>query len=293
MSVSAASCNNSWSGCARSGSKEDLDAVSDAFETFLSRISSRRSETNYSSLSWVAETFYSLATSLDDPTAPAADRAKILLQARGRGLSADPRPGRERPQVRPRSGKPRRHAVAGAVSLRRIGDFDGAIKLIVEVLKQRPTMLTAQIAGAETYAAQGAVDAIGYLRSIKGGVPDQQGKNLIWGWSKLANKTQGNSKFEETFYHARLKIAEARFLYGLKEPDPDASTKKIFDNAKNDLWVTFRLYPELGGPQSSSQYDLLLKRIQQQLHQPLEGLREFKEREAAGGKEQDQKANSA
>ena len=86
----------------KDGSKRDLDAVSDAFETFLSRISSRQTATNYNSLSWVAETLYSLATSLDDPPQPASDRAKDALQARGRRLSADSCPGRSRSQVCPR-----------------------------------------------------------------------------------------------------------------------------------------------------------------------------------------------
>jgi hypothetical protein len=104
--------------------------------------------------------------------------------------------------------------------------------------------------------------------------------------------TQGNSKYEETFFHARLKIAEARFLYGLTVSDA-TYRGKVLDQAKNDLWVTFRLYPTLGGPPSYAQYDLLLKRIQQQLKEPLEGLREFKQREAAGGKDQDEKANAA
>ncbi len=60
----------------KEGSQKDLDAVSDAFETFLSRVTSRNTGTSYSSLSWVAETFYSLATAVDDPSMPVGDRVK-------------------------------------------------------------------------------------------------------------------------------------------------------------------------------------------------------------------------
>jgi hypothetical protein len=277
----------------KEGSKQDLEAVSDAFETFLSRISSRQMGTNYSSLSWVAEALYGLATSLDsDPSLPVSDRAKAHYKHAAEAYRQILAQADRDPKFAPNADSLIGVQLRAAVSLRRIGEFDEAIKLIVEVLKQRPTMLTAQIAAAETLTAQGEVKRDGYLRSILGTAPDKQGHNLIWGWAILANKTQGNAKYEETFYQARLKIAEARFLYGLKEPDPTNRAKDL-DNAKNDLWVTFRMYPSLGGPQSYSQYDLLLKRIQQQLHQPLEGLREFKEREAPGAKEQDKKANSA
>ncbi|HEX4143852.1 MAG TPA: hypothetical protein VHY91_09990 [Pirellulales bacterium] len=277
----------------KEGSKEEVQAVSDAFETFLDRVSDRPTGSNFSSLSWVAETLYGLATSLDeDPSMPAGERAKAHYKHAAEAYQQILAQASRDPKFVPDADSLVGIELRAAVSLRRIGQYDEAIKLIVEVLKQRPTMLTAQIAGAETLAAQGEVERDGYMRSILGSAPDKQGHNLIWGWSKLANATQGSAKFEETFYHSRLKIAEGRFLYGLTVTDP-AVRGKTFDSAKNDLWVTFRMYPKLGGPQSSSQYDLLLKRIQQQLHQPLEGLREFKEREATGGKDQGQKSKSA
>jgi tetratricopeptide (TPR) repeat protein len=276
----------------KDASQQDLQAVSDAFETFLSRISSRQTGTNYNSLSWVAETLYGLAAGLDDPAEPAKDPAKTHYKHAAEAYRQILVQAARDPKFVPDPNTLLGVQLRMAVSLRRIGDFDEAIKLIVEVLKQHPTMITAQIAAAETLAAQGEVEREGYMRSILGTSPDQHGHNLIWGWAILANKTQGNPQFEETFYRARLKIAEARLLYGLKVTDP-AIRAKTFESAKNDLWKTFRLYPNLGGPQSSAEYDLLLKRIQQQLHQPLDGLREFKEREAAGGKDPDKKDKSA
>ncbi|HEY1784808.1 MAG TPA: hypothetical protein VGG30_04635, partial [Pirellulales bacterium] len=276
----------------KEGSKQDVDAVSDAFETFLSRVASRQSGTNYNSLSWVAESLYALAAGLDDPTAPAGERAKAHYKHAAEAYQQIFAQAARDPKFVPDAETLIGMQLRAAVSLRRTGDFEEALKLLVEVLRQNPILLTAQIAAAETLSAQGDIERDGYMRSILGSMPDKRGQNLIWGWARLANKTQGNAKLEETFYHARLKIAEARLLFGLKDSDPVKRTK-YFDNAKNDLWVTFRLYPTLGGPQSYAQYDLLLKRIQQQLHQPLDGLREFKEREATGGKDQEQKSKSA
>ena len=209
----------------KEGSKKDLDDVSDAFETFLSRVSSRDTAVNYNSLSWVAETFYGLATNGDDPLMPASERVKAYYKHAADAFRQILSQAAKDPKFVPDPESLLGMQLRAAVSLRRIGEFDAAIKLIVEVLKQRPTMLTAQVAGAETFAAQGEVDRDGYLRSILGGAPDKQGSNLIWGWSRLANVTQGNSKYEETFYHARLKIAEARFLYGLKGTDPTQRKK--------------------------------------------------------------------
>ena len=52
-------------------------------------------------------------------------------------------------------------------------------------------------------------------------MPDQRGHNLIWGWGGIAKATQGSSKYEETFYQARLKLAEARFLFAMKWTEAD------------------------------------------------------------------------
>ena len=189
----------------KEGSKKDLDAVSDAFETFLSRISSR-ADGNQLQLAQLGGR---------NLLRPGHDVSTILRCRSATGRRSYYKHAAEAyRQILAQAAKdpkfvPDPDSLVGmqlraAVSLRRIGEFDEAIKLIVEVLKQRPTMLTAQVAGAETFAAQGEVDRDGYMRSILGGAPDKQGHNLIWGWSQLANETQGNSKFEETFYHARL-----------------------------------------------------------------------------------------
>jgi tetratricopeptide (TPR) repeat protein len=276
----------------KDGSKKEIDAASDAFEAILSRIASHSAGNTFASLSWVADTFYSLAAAADDPSLPATDRVKNYYQHAADAYQEILAQAAKDPKFVPGPDDLIRIQLRTAVSLRRTGDFDKAIKLVVEVLKQRPTMLTAQIVGAETYAAQGERERDGYMRSIMGGSPDKQGHNLIWGWSQLATVTQGKPKYEETFYQARLKIAEGRLLYGMTVVD-QPQREKIFEAAKNDLWVTYRIYHDLGGPESAAKYDMLLKRIQQQLHQPLEGLREFKEREAAGNKEQDEKAKSA
>ncbi len=274
------------------GSKAELEAVSDAFEAFMARIGDRKTGADVSSLNWVAENFYGLAIGLDDPAAAPSDRVKAYYQHAVDAYRQILDRAAKNPESAPDLDSLIVTRLRMAVSLRRLGKFDEALKLIVEVLKQRPKMLTAQVAGAETYAAQGEVDKNGYALAMKGGMPDGKGQNVIWGWAKLAVATQDKSEFEETFYLARLKLAEARFLFGLKWSSED-KRKKIFDQARNDLWVTFKFYPNLGGTETSAKYDLLLKRIQSQLNQPIDGLREFKQRDAAGGKDPDQKSGAA
>jgi tetratricopeptide (TPR) repeat protein len=264
----------------KGGQKKELEAVSTAFETFLSRIISRGEGNSYSSLSWVAETFYSLATGFDDGSAEVSAKAKAYY---GNAVKAYE-------QILARAAKdtaflPNVESLVGirlrmAVCERRLGDYDAAVKLIADVLKDRPTMLTAQIEGAETYCARGATEKEFYNKAIVGGEPNKAGDNIIWGWGKLAKMTQDNPKFEDTFYQARLKIAESRYHYGLKVKDKE-KRKTFVDKAKKDLWLTYKLYPNLGGANSYAQYDRLLKQIQENLGDKPIGMQEFKDSEPA------------
>ncbi|MEX0978214.1 MAG: hypothetical protein WDZ48_05155, partial [Pirellulales bacterium] len=104
--------------------------------------------------------------------------------------------------------------------------------------------------------------------------------NLIWGWAKISKMTMSNPKFAETFHQARLNIAEARYRYALAQKDQDRRTK-ILQAAVQDLWSTYKLFPDLGGPDTSARYDRVLKTIQKALGQPDIGLAEFNQRDAA------------
>jgi len=130
--------------------------------------------------------------------------------------------------------------------MRRIGDFDEAVKLIVGVLKQRRRCSRRRSPVPKRSRRKARSDRAWLPAIDQGGAPDKQGTNQIWGWSRLANVTQGNSKYEETFFHARLEKSRGTFPLWTHRRGRHPYRGKVLDQAKNDLWVTFRLYPHLG-----------------------------------------------
>jgi hypothetical protein len=173
-----------------------------------------------------------------------------------------------------------------AEAYRGAGNYDEATLAVTEVLREKPTLLAAQVLGAQIYQARGASDSTGYVKAIMGGSPDKSGRNLIWGWSQLSRITMGDEKFAETFHQARLNIVESRLAYAMKEKDL-ARREKLLKAAVEDVRTTMKVRPDLGGPETMARYDRLLKMLQKELKQPETGLEALKtpavENAAAGG----------
>ncbi len=258
------------------GNKKELDAVSTAFETFLKRIVERGGGSSFNSLSWVAENFYSLAKGLDDDSPEPPEKAKLYYANAAKGYEQILERAKQDPKFVPDP-----QALIGirlrlAISERRVGHFNTAIKLISEVLEARPKLVPLQIEAAETYQLSGSVDKDGYLTAIAGGEKTAKGENLVWGWGKLAKMTQNEEKYQDTFFQARLKIAECRYLYALKAADK-AKHDEYMNRAKKELSIIYKLFPELGGPVWYAQYDELAKKVQKELSEKPVGMEEFKE----------------
>ena len=135
----------------KEGSKTELKAVSDAFETFLARIGSRTTGSDVGSLSWAAESAYGLANSLDDSSGPADERAKTYYKQAATAFQQILTQAAKDPKAFPDAELLVEIRLKTAVSLRRLGQYDDAIKLIVEVLKQRRTMLAARLPGPKPW----------------------------------------------------------------------------------------------------------------------------------------------
>jgi hypothetical protein len=171
-----------------------------------------------------------------------------------------------------------------AMCLRKLGKYDESLTKIAAVLKARPAMLPAQMMGAETYQAKGAVDKEAYANAILGGAEkDAKNQPVIWGWAKLSKLTMSDERFADTFHQSRIKMAESRYLYGRKNSDK-AKGKRTINAAKEDLWITYKLYPDLGGEARSQEYNRLLVQIQRALGEKTAGLEEFRRRAAAANK---------
>ena len=279
--------------------QKQLKAVSDGFEDFLKRIVTREKGNTWGSLNWVAETHYSLGTGFDDSKGvvlnPEAKRHYgNAVEAYKKIIS--------RAEADPTFAPQDKDSLVGvklrmAVCQRKIAKYDDSIKIIVSVLKARPMMLPAQIMGAETYQAKGAIHKDSYgLAILGGGDRDKKGQPVIWGWAKLSKMTQQQQeKFGDTFHLARIKLSECRFQYGLMIKDADKDVEKskrtrTLNAARDDMWVTYKLYPKLGGKTRTDEYNRLLIKIQKAIGDKPIGLEEFRRRsvEAAKVTEKDQ-----
>ena len=135
---------------------DQLAEVSGGFELFLNRISEREQGNTFNSLNWVAETFLGMGAGFDPGGAPlppeaqkyyqkAADAYQDILKRCDADASFAPQP----------------EATDGikvrlAQCLRRLGRYDEAMKLLVDVLKYRNMMVDAQVEAAYTYQAWAA-----------------------------------------------------------------------------------------------------------------------------------------
>jgi tetratricopeptide (TPR) repeat protein len=260
---------------------QQLKTVSEGFEKFLTRIATREKGNTWTSLSWVAETFSSLGAGFEEKSnAPLSRQAKRYYE---QAISAYQKLIER--AVRDSSFAPNPEAVLGtrlrmSKVMRKIGMYDDAIATILAVLKERPMMLPAQVMGAESYQAKGIIDQEAYALAILGGKDrDKKGQPVIWGWSKISKLTMNNDKFLETFHQSRIELARCRFQYGILNKDKNKRNRTI-DAARQDLWITYKLYPQLGGEDTMAEYNRLLMQIQRSLGEKPLGLEEFRRRAA-------------
>jgi hypothetical protein len=124
-------------------------------------------------------------------------------------------------------------------------------------------------------------DLSAFNRSIQGDLPQKDGRNLIWGWLKLA--TMANSayaqaarvspveeesrlranRFKDLFFEARYNVAKSRFLAGKAAPADQRRAQ--FEAAKTNIEQMAKLYPDLGGPSWKPLFDELLKQTNLEL----------------------------
>ncbi len=157
-----------------------------------------------------------------------------------------------------------------AKSQRGLGNFEGAIATLAAMLDVSNT-IPAQLEAARTYQAWGdAVDAKHHKTAIEGALPGKNGANKIWGFSKIANVMSKNPSNAELFYEARYQVANSRYKFALGSNGADQA--KLLEQASRDIQTTAKLYPALGGPVMTKNFDALLKQIQKAQGQEAVGL---------------------
>lgn len=257
--------------------KEAQDLVQ-AFSGFLTRIADSTQGNTFSSLNWVAETFFRLGSAIDTGASASAEAKKYYQMSYDtyKKLAA-------RSDVP--EGGPIAIQIRQAKCLRRMGDYEEAQNELTKILLSNNKMLEAQREAAYTYQewalAKGSADFFKY--AMFGGRRSRKTQqNIIWGWGKLASMVQRNPNYRDTFYEARYNLALCRFNQGgILSGTDKTDTLRL---AKNDILIVQRLSKDMGGEAWFNKFDLLLKQIQRMLQEPATGL--------AGGSSSSQTASS-
>jgi tetratricopeptide (TPR) repeat protein len=150
-----------------------------------------------------------------------------------------------------------------ATVLRDVGRYEEAVDRLATILQRQPNQVYVQMEAARTLHQWGDDgNPPAYLLAISGDRADAgSGQNLIWGYGRTARLIAGRGELEKLFYEARYALAECRFKYAmsLSGPERDSTLKQ----AEQDIVMTGRLYPELGGSKSKEEFQRLLRQIQQ------------------------------
>lgn len=252
---------------------DDLQAVSNGLDAFLTQVAEKKTGNNFNSLNWVAETYSRLGSAHegdDDSVSQSAAKYfeksaaadhKILDAIKADSEFAGPDAALA-------------VEVRMAKSQRRGGHFKEAIDLLTDVLKKKPMLLDAQREAAYTYQDWGRENPATYALAIGGGRKEKDAKgqeyNVLWGWTRLAALTRRDKKFQDVFHEASYNQAKCYLLQAQQQNGSEkaASLKK----AESAVLLIAQLHPDLGGGDWPKKYDKLLRRIQKEAGQPETGI---------------------
>lgn len=159
---------------------------------------------------------------------------------------------------------------------RALGEYAEAVDTLAAMLDGGPVLVDVQRVAAETLQAWGesAKDIHRLEEAIAGARPGSDGKNLIWGWSKLAAITgryaASDPSRRQVYFDAWRHVAESRYQVGLLSSG--AERDEQLRKAASTIVAVQRKNPDLGGAESKQAYDALLRQIQRAAGQPVEGL---------------------
>ncbi len=113
--------------------------------------------------------------------------------------------------------------------------------LFATILGKRDRILDFQIEAAKTFQAWGdAGNSDAYLKAVRGARVGKDGRNIIWGWGRLASSVgrpellDKKPVFRATLHEARYNLALCRYKYGLVEQN---RRRELLLKAKRDSVV--------------------------------------------------------
>lgn len=226
-----------------SGATERLKQVRTSFEQFLSKVYEKRDQTDYNSLLWIGETYFSLGQGVGSDDQAAAD---AYLTKAGQAYS----------EILDNNLAEEAMVVAVRLRLARcqraLRQYESALELTKSILTERIMQLDVQFEAAHILADWGSDPQAGESDRIKealGGINGPDDKKLVWGWQTLAtrlNNRQGTDdweslkpKFMDASYQSlrsRLRLAET----GIPERDTLLSGAK----AQAEIFAVVNFEPQ-------------------------------------------------
>ncbi|MBV08187.1 hypothetical protein [Rubinisphaera sp.] len=257
----------------KQGDQKRLADVRSGFESFLTTLFNRKSGQNYSSLIWIAETYFGLAEGTSEEPQKAkqyyASASKTYQEIINRGKNdtkfIDP-------------------ARLTGVRLRLVncqieeGDFSSAEENVKIVLAENPKALDAQIAAADVYQAWGNADGEPekFLTAVRG--KEEDGAS-IWGWGNIGKRLlmiiDGGSappEYIERNREVQYHLAQSRVQYA-DFASAEKDRLEQLERAKADIITFARLSPDLVDTPWWEKFDELFQQAQTNLGQvavPLE-----------------------
>jgi tetratricopeptide (TPR) repeat protein len=246
----------------QAASKHDhLQQVLDGFQLFLDRIAAR-DVANAATLLWVGETYYRLATGIQDDPAKSAqakgyfERSKNAYEKLLQQSESDPKLQQGAAAIRVRLAR----AYRGA------RDYRAALDQLTKILSESPNVLECQIEAAHTYADWGRVDPQWYQQAINGTGDDGR----IWGFNGIRRRLQNVERFKSQYEEARFQVANCSYQLALSKQGDERINS--LNTVERMIQSFARLDPELGGSQWREKYDRLLKDVQRAAGRQPQGL---------------------
>jgi hypothetical protein len=262
----------------------ELQRTLESFDQFLKQISESPAGSSYNSLTWIAQTYLALGSGLataDKPggSAKSDEQARNYYDKAARAYDRLLQAAAQDPSFAPQP----EALVVAKIQLARcdrlMGNYQESLDLLVELLKQRPSMLDAQIEAAETYQAWGAADPNQYNFAVHGGrkakKPDGSIVNIVWGWRKIATTVQQNPKFQAQYYEAVYHLAQCAADHAAARTG--AEREKSLQSARSLIEQLARTRPDLGGEEWFTKFDTLYRRVEGDLGQPVGGLKKLQD----------------
>lgn len=259
------------------GQGAQAEQMAAAFGDLLERVTERSDSSDWKVRNWIAETNLQIGQGLP------AEQAKPYLVRAQQSYDAVLAAAKQGDASAPDAARVLNVRRRLADCLVALGKYKEGVEQYAQVLSKRPAMLDMQQAAAEAYQAWGAAEKQQATldKSIQGASPGSDGKNVVWGWIKLAQMAdnarrraaaladtdpqaaENAKRFEDLFYEARYHVAEVRFI-AAGFAQGEARTQQL-EAARKNIESMRTLYPDLGGPKWKAAFDALLKQVNQEL----------------------------